>query len=241
MARNDRLYGDESTRDTIFANSSGANPILDVQSNFNPAANLEQTAVIENMVIDGKNNPVAGIRLRDVYNCWVRNVTIKDCDVGIIIDSTAGHSSNQNRFEHIRMMNVRQGFQFTGADNGTTHAYTTIDDVAISLKNEATAVGIQLGNMGAQRLTNLTNAFIKANVWLTHGSSDCTGMFIYGKVKYSIINFEVERSSTGGTGIQIRTPGSNNVVNNQGFALTALGTGNPLYVNPAQAHDIEQL
>lgn len=157
VARNDRLYGDESTRDTIFANSSGANPILDVQSNFNPAANLEQTAVIENMVIDGKNNPVAGIRLRDVYNCWVRNVTIKDCDVGIIIDSTAGHSSNQNRFEHIRMMNVRQGFQFTGADNGTTHAYTTIDDVGISLKDEATAVVlstffcIALGMLGILR------------------------------------------------------------------------------------------
>jgi hypothetical protein len=240
VARDDLFYGDYSTQDTISANASTANPIIDVQSNFNPTYEPWKTAIIENMIIDGGNYnaTVVGIRVKDVYNCWIRNVTIKNCAIGILVESSAGYESNQNRFEHIRMSNVERGIEFSGVDNGTTHTRTHIDQVGISLKNVSSAVGIQVGRY-PEKLINLQDAFIKANVWLSNASSECTGMYIHGQVKHSLINLETENfNGTGGTGIQIRTPGNYNVWKNQSFTLTALNQPTHIWVSPNQSHDI---
>jgi hypothetical protein len=205
VVRDDCLYGDLSKNDTIQAVSGGANPILDVQNNV-PGGYWDQTAIIENMVIDGNNQGVTGIRLRDVYNCWVRNVFIINCDVGILIEATSGNWCEANRLEHIRMEGVNKGIVLAAADNGTGQDFTTINDVGISLTNNSSSVGIQIGNPTSGKLVKSYSSFIKANVWLqTNGG---TGMDVYGELRHSFVNFEVEKTSEGaaGTGVNISNP-----------------------------------
>jgi hypothetical protein len=206
---------------------SGASNIIQVESNL---SNLDSSAVIENLVIDGsEQSNTTGILLENVYNCLIRNVTIKNCDVGIKVSVTGSGWSHANRFEHIRMVNVKTGILFTGTSTNKDFSYTTIDDVGISLKdaNDPTNVGIKVGNSNA----NLYGAFIKATIWLR--SSNGTAMEINGQVKFSLVNIVVENS---GTGIHVNTTAT--VSDNQSFLLTALGTTTPLDNDSGTTPDI---
>jgi hypothetical protein len=201
------LRGEGSKQHTVFATSASANPVLDVQENFGM---WSLTAVIENLIIDGQNLGVTGIRLRNVYNCWVRNVTIKNCDAGIQIDVSDGKWSEYNHLKHIRMINVKKGILFTNAGTGDSAGFTTIDDVGIALKNDSSAVGIQIGTTDSSVPIKPYSSFIKANVWM--GGAGGTGMQINkGELTYSLVNLEVEGPSNG-VGVRITESAENRCV-----------------------------
>jgi hypothetical protein len=128
-----------------------------------------ESAVIENLIIDGKNMPgVTGILLQNVAHCMIRNLTIRNCEVGIHVRSYKGLWSECTNLKHIRMENVKKGIVFTttgpyvwqipnsndtSLQAGASAAFTTIDDVDIGLKdNDSNAVGIQVG--GTQIISN---------------------------------------------------------------------------------------
>ncbi|HIJ07870.1 TPA: hypothetical protein HA274_00735, partial [Candidatus Bathyarchaeota archaeon] len=194
---------------------SGANDIVKVDTNL--PSNLDGNAIIENLVIDGVDAPnTTGILLDNVYNCLVRNVTIKNCDVGIKVRITGSGWSHANRFEHIRMINVKQGILFTGTSTNRDFSHTIIDDVGISLDGDSGSIGIKVGDPHA----NLYCAFIKATVWL--GKTGGKGMEVNGQLKFSLVNLEVEEESGyNGFGVQISSGAT--VYDNQSFLLTALG------------------
>lgn len=213
---NGRYAGNGSKQDTIDANGADT-IIMQVQSNV--PDNLDGSAVIENLIIDGKNySGTTGILLQNVYNCCIRNLTIKDCDVGIHVDLTDDHWSHANRFEHIRLMNVKTGILFTGTSGYHDFSHTIIDDVGISVKDDADAIGIKIGDSYA----NVYNAFIKATVWL--GDSTGKGMEVNGQLKLSLVNLEVEGS--GGTGLYVNSGAY--VTDNQSFLLTTGGVSSSL-------------
>jgi hypothetical protein len=209
-----RYAGVGSKQTTVWWN--GADTIMQVQSNV--PSNLNKSAVIENLIIDGTGSTNAtGILLENVYNCYIRNVTIKNCDVGIKVRITGSNWSHANRFEHIRMINVKTGILFTGTSSNKDFSFTTIDDVGISLKNDSVAVGIKVGDPYA----NLYNTFIKATIWLD--TSNGTGMVVNGELKLSLVNLEVEEPSQSynGKGLQINSGAY--VTDNQNFLLTTGG------------------
>ncbi|MCL5876982.1 MAG: hypothetical protein M1540_04125 [Candidatus Bathyarchaeota archaeon] len=208
-----RYAGDGSKQTTV--NYSSASVIMQVESNF--PNNLDRSAVIENLVIDGlETGGTTGILLENVYNCLIRNVTIKNCDVGIEVRITGSNWSHANRFEHIRMINVKTGILFTGTSTNKDFSYTTIDDVGISLTGDSNSVGIKVGDPYA----NLYSAFIKATVWL--GSTSGKGMVVNGQLKFCLVNLEVEEAEAySGYGVYISSGAT--VYDNQSFLLTALG------------------
>jgi hypothetical protein len=193
-----------------------------------PSGNFGESALIENLIIDGGNNVgTVGILLQNVYNCCIRNITIKNCEVGIKIENTSSYWSHANRLEHIRMINVKTGILFNGTSTGKDFSFTTIDDVGMSLKdNDSDAVGIKVGSPYG----NIYNGFIKATVWL--GSSNGTGMTVNGEVKLSLVNLEVEEPALeggglrDGVGVKIVTQDSF-VSENQNFLLTTGGIKTP--------------
>jgi hypothetical protein len=207
-----RYAGSGSKQTTVYY--SGATTIMQVASNV--PSHLENSALIENLVIDGKGQAnTVGIFLENVYNCCVRNVTIMNCDVGIKVSVTGSNWSQANRFEHIRMINVKTGIQFTGNSSGKDFSYTTIDDVGISVTLNSDSVGIKIDSN-----TNLYSSFIKATVWLD--TSAATGMLVNGELKLSIVNFEVESNpSYAGKGLTIISGAY--VCDNQSFLLTTGG------------------
>jgi hypothetical protein len=203
VPKDGRLAGSGSKQTTI---TSGANTIIRVNET---EGEWGKTAVIENLVIDGQNQATTGILLRDVYNCWIRNVTIKNCDVGINIDISSNDTSSEyNNIEHVRIINVRQGILFTnggindaqGNAQGYSAAFTNIDDVGIELNSGyGNAVGIQIGedNPTANRsILKPYSSFIKANVWLHTDGQE--GMRINkAEIKDSLVNLEVEGPANG--------------------------------------------
>jgi len=156
---------------------------------------------VENLVIDGldPSNGATGLLLQDVCNCLVRNLTIKNCEVGIRVKLTGntGGSSRDNRFEHIRMINVKTGILFEGTSSAKDFSYTTIEDVGISLADNSTAnAGIKVGNDNAN--ANLYSAFIKANVWLN--GSNGKGLEVNGALKGSVVNLAVSEDAQNNAG-----------------------------------------
>ena len=147
----DHLYGLESKKYRVYAASASANPIVQVQPRIELPFELRETksAIVENLIIDGQNlGGISGIKLQNVYNCLVRNVTIKNCDVGVEIGNLYGAWSEFTRLEHIRMDNVNKGILFTSNGPlesdpntypGDSAGFTTIDDVGITLANNAAA------------------------------------------------------------------------------------------------------
>jgi hypothetical protein len=216
---NGHCVGNGSKQDTITHDSNQPDHLNIVKVDSNLPNNLAGSAVIENLVIDGNNQPnTTGILLKNVYNCLIRNLTIKNCDVGIKVQITDGNWSHANRFEHIRMINVKTGILFEGTTNAKDFSYTTIDDVRISLSGHMSDVGIKVGNPHA----NLYNAFIQATVWIAN--SNGRGMEVNGEIKYSLSNLTVEQSS-GYTGHSVWISSGAIVSDNQSFLLTALGFG----------------
>ena len=193
---------------------STANPILSVASNL---SNPDETAIIENLVIWGNGSNTA-IELSDVYNCKIRNVTIRNCDTGIKLTATSNNFSQANSIEHVRMYWVNRGIKFDQGAGTGDFKFTHIDNVGISLRTDQSNLnGIEVGT-GCK----IYSSFIKANVW---SATTCIGMYVNGQVKYSLVNFNHERTTgTGGTGVYISSSGV--VSDNQNFFLAAgqLGT-----------------
>jgi len=229
VAFNGREAGGSTTesKQTTIAYSNDPNTIVKVEFN-NSYPKWSSGAVIENLIIDGYINSSSvagtGILLENVCNCLIRNLTIKNCDVGIHVKLTNGESF-ANRFEHIHMFNVKTGIKFTGI-TGTEGAknfhYTTIDDVGISLKDDMSAIGIQIGDTNTNN-AKLYSTFIKANVLL--GSSNCKGLEVNGELKYSLVNLDVEQpvvQSWVPTGWGVFVNSGAVVSDNQSFLLSTL-------------------
>ena len=164
------LQGVGGRKVVLSAANSSVNPIVKVYSLISRPV---ESAVIENLVIDGgefgSSRNVTGILLENVAHCLVRNVTIRNCEVGIHIRSYKGLWSECNTLKHIRMENVKKGIVFTTTGPcehpkypndplkklpGNSAAFTTIEDVDITLANYSDAVGIQIG--GTQIVNNPT-------------------------------------------------------------------------------------
>jgi len=225
------LRGSGSKQITI---SSSANPIIRVSSNV--PNNMHKSAVIENIALLGLNGTETHILLEDVCNCLIRNVAIKNADVGIKLTATANKWTEATRIEHVRMAWVNKGIQFVKGDGTGNFGFTHIDDVGISLKDAQNLRGIEVGT-GCK----LHAPFIKANVW---SSQKCDGMYVNGEIKAGIININHEKTigHVEGTGISL---GSSAVVNdNQHFhhsrCFVATGHISDAIYNPyGRTHDID--
>ena len=258
MAYNGCYSGVESKVDVLkYVSGSVDCVILDVESNM--PDQLESSAVIENLIIDGKGvTGTVGVLLENVYNCLVRNVTIVNCDVGIRVRVTDGFWSHGNRFEHIRMKNVKTGIVFEGTSGFRDFSYTTIDDVRISLDARKGGVGIQVGG-GVGTPANLHCAFIKATVWLGDpffnddpkpvGPVDDASLqkglaVVAGELRYSLVNLEVEQIPVTFFGYGVWLGGGATVLGNQDFMLTAMWLcqeNHQLYVDSGAVYDGEDI
>ncbi|MCW4023440.1 MAG: DUF2341 domain-containing protein [Candidatus Bathyarchaeota archaeon] len=109
--------------------------------------------LIENLIIDGNNMPnQVGIVIENTRGAQIRNVTIKDCEVGILIKNGSDDErySEATNITNVTMINVKKGIVFNskkeGSDNSKSFAYTFIDAVDIKLKiDRPGAIGIELG------------------------------------------------------------------------------------------------
>ena len=209
------------TGSKIVTIQSSANPIIRVASN---SSDFNKNAAIENVVLMGTNGNETAILLEDANNCQIRNISIRNVDVGIKL-TAATTSMPSSRMEHIRMGWVNKGIQFTkgtGVSIGD-FSFTHIDDVGISLKDTSSLTGIDIGQS-----CKLHAPFIKANVWSTQ---PCNGMYINGEVKAGLINFNHEKTvgHVGGNGISI---GQNaTIMDNQMLFVSAGHLSNAIY-NP---------
>jgi parallel beta-helix repeat protein len=227
---NGRYSGDGSKQDTI--SYSGSNVIMQIDSN---SSDLNSNAIIENLIIDGQNQSnTIGVQLQNVANCIIRNLTIMNCETGIHLWITGSNSMRGNRFEHIRMKNVKYGIVFDGNTTDKDFSYTTIDDVQISMWKSyyPDATGILVGT-DATNTANLDNAFVKATVWLDN--SEGKAMEVKGRVKYGLVNLEVEQNFLdknanpptlrNGKGLQVDSGAY--VTDNQSFYLATGGIKGP--------------
>jgi len=232
VAYNGRRVGSSGSKLEVI-NYTNSLTIMQVDSNL--PDDFAGSAVIENLVIDGNDasgnavGGVTGLLLENVYNCVIRNITIRNCEVGIRVKLTgsAGDCSRGNRFEHIRMKNVKTGIVFEGVSAAKDFSYTTIDDVRISLDNRLNGVGIKIGDDNVH--ADLHCAFIKATVWLGNGTQK--GLEVNGVLKYSLVNFEVEQEIPlnplpSGWGVYVNLGAT--VWDNQNFLLTTLGLVRPI-------------
>jgi hypothetical protein len=217
----DGLYSGSGSKQMVI--QSSADPIIDVQSNL---SDITKSAVIENLVIWGTGNNT-GIRLQNVYNCQIRNVTIVNCYRGIKLTATGSGWTQSNHIKHVRMAYVTNGIEFV--PGGTNNfGFTHIDDVGISLKNEWMQTGIVIGN-GCKPYSS----FIKANVWSTQ---PCDGMWVDGLVNLCLINFNHEKTTTGkgGSGVHIASNGT--VGDNHSFFLSTGNMQDDYWIHDESGH-----
>jgi len=214
------LYGAEGRKYALIVSNSNVNPVVKVQSTWD---NKDQTdfvrsALIENLIIDGYYLGVTGILLDNVGQCQIRNVTIKNCDVGIHLRSSTGFWSECNYLKHIRMENVKKGIVFTTTGAHPTDAnrpgdsagFTTIDDVGIKLADQSGVVGIQVGGIQMPGDVNTPinikpySSRIKANVWLGENYGGTGLKILNGEIKFAQAHLTVMGKSNGtGIGIDI--------------------------------------
>jgi len=164
VGRNDLLQGAEGRKYVLTAGNGLMGSVVKVEDTWFPSLNAYvESAVVENLVIDGAGKGVTGILLENVCKCQIRNITIRNCDVGIHIRNKKGLWSEGNCLKHIRMENVTKGIIFTTSGRylnpnyptysdvevypGDSAGFTTIDDVGIGLADNASAVGIQVGGI----------------------------------------------------------------------------------------------
>lgn len=239
VSRDERYLGSGSKETTV--SYTGTSTVLQVQQSFDWDSSLNKwvgdwshSALIENLVIDGLNQPgTTGILLENVVHCYIRNLTIKNCDVGIRLhnnDKNTGKAlwTEVNHIEHVRMSNVKTGILFSRTQNGgDSFAFTKIDDVDISLKNDANAVGIQVGD--GTNLVKPYSSSIKATVKLQ--SAGGTGLkVINGELKYGLNNLAVKGSGAG-KAVDLTNAGNELVYKNQSFFLHNGGAQYSVY-NP---------
>jgi uncharacterized repeat protein (TIGR02543 family) len=224
---NGRYVGNGSKQSTV--SYTGASTIMQIATNL--PNNTDSSAAIENLIIDGLNlsNNATGILLENVCGCLIRNVTIMNCEVGIRVKLTGDNDSfsRDNRFEHIRMINVKTGILFEGTSSAKDFSYTTIDDVGISLAGNSSDAGIKVGTNSTN--ANLYSAFIKANIWLN--GSNGAGLIVNDQLKGSLVNLAVMESAQYNSGKCIILNSGANISVNQSFLLTVLGVANNITNN----------
>ena len=212
VGRGGLLRGVGSRKVVLSADNSSINPVVRVQDTvFEEEAKsfgldaFAESEVIENLIIDGGNFPgVTGILLENVCQCLIRNVTIRNCEVGIHIRDVEGLWSEGNTLKHIRMENVKKGIVFTttGKDSdprpGNSAAFTTIEDVDIGLADVSDAVGIQIG--GKQIVNNPNPLLNDLDTVKTLNSIKCP---VFMDPYSSFIRVRVRLGSQGGTGLKV--------------------------------------
>jgi len=200
---------------------TGSGVIMQVESNFtDPKVPVlepfSRTAVVENLIIDGGGQGgTTGLLLENVGNAFVRNITIRNCDVGIKLCNTNGRWTEVNHLQHIRMENVKTGILFDttgpGSDGpGDSFGHSFISGVGIVLRNVSDAVGIKVGDDPAASASKVAKpyfSFIKANVWL--GSvGGCGVKLVNGELKHCLVNIGVHGHGTG-IGLDLSTATAN--------------------------------
>jgi hypothetical protein len=206
-----------SRQDVLLAGNSLVGPVVRVdgtlfEKDVPPNSGLEafaESALIENLIIDGDNQPgvTTGILLQNVCQCLIRNVTIRNCEVGIHIRDYEGLWSEGNTLKHIRMENVKKGIVFTTTGPyddgqvtwpGNSAAFTTIEDVDIELANVSSAVGIQIGG---KQITNKTYPLLNDSDAIVQLAS---GNYLSFVDPYSShLKATVRLGSQGGTGLKV--------------------------------------
>jgi hypothetical protein len=224
LGRSELLQGADGRKWSLSARSSVVRHVVKVEETWFPQPDgYKESAVIENLVIDGRDHGVTGILLDNVCKCQIRNVTIKNCDVGIHIRLRNGLWSESNCLRHIRMENVNKGILFTTTGPGDvtkklpgdSAAFTTIDDVRIELADRNGTVGIQVG--GKQIIYDPYTApadkdntciapysgRIRANVWVKN--SDGVGLkLVNGELGYGQTHLTVHKlGAKGGIGVDL--------------------------------------
>jgi hypothetical protein len=177
-------------------------------------------------LIDGQDiQGTIGIKLEDVYSCHLRNLTIKNCEVGIKLTALS-QFSECNRIEHVRMIDVKKGIVFEKGTGTGSFAFTNINDVGISLKQFTSSVGIEIGSGASNCGCQPYNSFIRANVWMGP-TNPGTGLKIEngifpGEIKGGLGILSVHNSGSTATAIGINLDNSNNAIKgNQAAFLLA--------------------
>jgi len=165
-----------------------------------------RTAVVENLIVDGGGQVgTTGLFLRNLGGAFIRNITIRNCDVGIHLHNALGSWTEANCLQHIRMENVKTGIlfstdgYFSDAKPGDSFGHSYIDDISIELRNTSGAVGIQVGNgqygnggSGTKPppdnsiiTANPYFSFIKADIWFKVADS-CGVKLVNGEIKHCL-------------------------------------------------------
>ncbi len=245
-----RLSGIESKRVSLIYTGNGNEPVLQVSSNM-ISSELWQTATVENLIIDGQDIAgTVGILLDNVYNSHIRNITIKNCAVGIKLTAHGGSNfySESNRIEHVRMINVEKGIVFDKGTGTGSFAFTTIDDVGISLKDVGSSVGIEIGSgvlggigdCGCKPYSSL----LRANVWMGPYNPGTGLKFtegdLSGEFKCGLGNLSVHNSGGTTSGYGIDLSRKNKVIEKlQGKFLLAYHNVTPINNAPTPEDDNE--
>ena len=214
----ERLAGNVGSKQIVI---TGTGKIIQFYSNFdkNPAFDPgffdtnhsgdpeyeRRTAIVENLIVDGQGHAgTTGLFLRNLGGAFIRNITIRNCDVGIHLHNAKGAWTEVNHLQHIRMENVKTGILFSTdgwfSDTlpGDSFGHSYIDDISIELRNTSGAVGIQVGDgqygnggFGTKPNGWIVTAqpyfsFIKADIWF--GSADSCGVkLVNGELKHCLV------------------------------------------------------
>jgi len=247
VGRGGLLCGVGSRQIVLSAGNSGVNPVVRVQKSvfgqvIDPVTDpglgyCVESVVIENLIIDGGNySGVTGILLENVVHCLIRNVTIRNCEVGIHIRDFKGLWSECNTLKHIRMENVKKGIIFTttGYDAigrpGNSAAFTSIEDVDITLAdNVVGCVGIQLG--GTQIVNNPNPKENDSDGIVTESFGPCP---VFIDPYSSHLRAVVRLGNLGGVGLKV----INGFLHFAQAHLTVIGHNNPtdIGVDLKEAH-----
>jgi hypothetical protein len=145
------LQGVGGRQVVLSAATSSVDPVVRV---YGLISDPTQSVVVENLIIDDHDLGVTGILLDNTPHCLIRNVTIRNCDVGIHIRDGIGLWSECNTLKHVRLENVKKGVVFSTSGPflsdpagrpGASAAFTSIEDVDIELADFSDSVGIQVG------------------------------------------------------------------------------------------------
>ena len=227
VSRGGLLRGVGGRQAVLCAGNSGVNPVVRVEkADFdNTYPDFSPSAVIENLIIDGKGMGVTGILLENVVHCHIRNVTIRNCDVGIHIRDVKGCWSECNTLKHIRMVNVKKGIVFTTTGYGgvgrpgNSAAFTTIEDVDITLAdNVSGCVGIQIG--GKQIVNNSDPKDNDSDEKVIAPFGDCP---VFVDAYSSHLRVVVRLGNLGGCGLSV----INGFLHFAQAHLTVIGHNNP--------------
>ncbi|MCL2291664.1 MAG: hypothetical protein FWC30_01135 [Candidatus Bathyarchaeota archaeon] len=202
----DELYaGAVGSKQTVI---TGTGTIMKFESNFQATLLIPaftRSVVVENLIIDGQGAAgTTGLLLENVGGAFIRNITIRNCDVGIHLRNIDGGWTETNHLQHIRMENVKKGILFNTSGSGVkgpgdSFGHSYIDDVSIVLRNTAGTVGIQVGDVSDPSgvFVKPYFSFIRANVWLNSQDGCGIKMVNRGELRLCLANIGVHGNGSG--------------------------------------------